>query len=97
MERHQCLVMARSGLPTLEFQCQGFRYSGELQEDMVAACGRAVALLQGHAPKYQGWATRELPGVIPWRALTTAYRSGSDVHQPGLVQMSFPADAAAHA
>jgi HEXXH motif-containing protein len=97
MERHQCLVMARSGLPTLEFQCQGFRYSGEPQEDMVAACGRAVALLRRHAPQYLRWVDRVLRGVIPCRALTTAYRSGSDVHQPGLVQMSFPAGAAAHA
>jgi HEXXH motif-containing protein len=96
MDRNTCVLLSRELWQALD-EGEQFEPAEISVAEAKAALQRAIALLRVHSPRYLRWVDRVLRGVMACKGSANHLRSGSDFNLPGIVQMSFPAPAAAHA
>ena len=96
LERSRCVLLPAKVWQPLDGGEQ-FTPAALTPSKSYVALRRAVVLLQSNSPRYLNWVDRVLRGVMTCRGSEDQLRSGSDFNLPGIVQVSFPASAAAHA
>ncbi len=96
MDRNTCALLPKELWQALD-EGEQFEPAEVSAAKAQAALKRAIALLRVHSPRYLRWVDRVLRGVMACKGSANHLRSGSDFNLPGVVQMSFPASAAAHA
>jgi HEXXH motif-containing protein len=96
LEHSRCVILPPEAWQPLDGGEQ-FTPAALAPSESYVALRRAVALLQSNSPRYLGWVDRVLRGVMTCKGSENQLRSGSDFNLPGIVQVSFPASAAAHA
>jgi HEXXH motif-containing protein len=95
MDRNTCVLLPRELWQALD-EGEQFEPAEVSVAEAQAALQRAIALLRVHSPRYLRWVDRVLRGVMACKGSANHLRSGSDFNFPGIVQMSFPASAAAY-
>lgn len=96
MDRNHCVLLPPEAWQALDGGEQ-FTPAEVSPSTVRSSLRRSIALLEAKSPRYLRWVDRVLRGVMPCKGSANQLRSGSDFNLPGIVQVSFPASAAAHA
>lgn len=96
IEREHCILLPGHTWSSLYLGEENFTPAEVAITRTEVATRRAIALLRRHSPRYLSWVDRVLRGVMPCKGTENQLRSGTDFNLPGIVQISYPACAAAH-
>lgn len=95
LDRASCVLLEPPALPAA-YPAPAAHKMPAIPRNEILRSGRgAVAVLRRHSPRYLPWVDRVLRAIIPCEGSHARLRSGSDFDQPGAIQVSFPAPAAA--